>query len=210
MVTLTKVFSMREKRTKEELITILRRELSPMLTYHGVHHTIDVHEVCCFYIDHYGIKGRDAELLKIAAMGHDIGFTQTYKDHEEAGAAITRVIMGKHGYSESDMDLVAELILATKIPQSPDSFLAKVICDADLDYLGRDDFNSIGATLKDEWDNYDIIPDVHERFDKIQIGFLTSHSYHTDYAVTHRRPKKLDNLAEVEARDKKKEIAKLN
>jgi len=39
---------------------------------------------------------------------------------------------------------------------------------------------------------------------------LTSHSYHTDYAVTHRRPKKLDNLAEVEARDKKKEIAKLN
>lgn len=185
---------MKGKDIKIELYGMIQKDLPKDLTYHGIHHTIDVHNVCKFYIDHYDIKGKDAELLELAAVAHDMGFIETYKNHEIKGSEMVSVIMKKYKYSKADIDLVVELILATQIPQAPKSFLAKIICDADLDYLGRNDFESIGATLKKEWINYNIFPNLDEDFDKIQIGFLQGHQYHTDYAQDHRNPVKLDHL----------------
>ncbi len=194
---------MSKEKVKRDLYKIIRKELSSDLTYHGIHHTEDVYNVCLFYIDHYSLKKKDSELLEIAAVGHDIGFTQTYINHEQVGAEITTRIMKKYGYSTNDMDVVTQLILATKIPQTPNSFLAQIICDADLDYLGRNDFLSIGLTLKEEWANYEIVPNLEEEFDNIQIGFLKKHFYHTDYAASKRSPVKIKNLAALERKYKK-------
>ena len=191
---------------KNELYDLIRSQLAPELTYHSIHHTQDVHNVCKFYIDHYKINGREAELLEIAAVGHDVGFIKTYANHEQAGAEITSEIMKRYGYSKGDIAIVTELILATKIPQSPKSFLAQIICDADLDYLGRDDFRSIGARLKEEWRNYELVPNLDADFDNIQIGFLKSHFYHTDYAAENRGPVKLKHLSELENEQKKKAL----
>jgi uncharacterized protein len=188
---------MREEKTKSELIGLLSSKLSPHLTYHGLHHTIDVHDVCVFYADHYDLPIRETMLLKIAALGHDTGFTEIYADHERVGAEITDAIMDRHGFSKADRGLVGDLILATKIPQNPGSFLAQIICDADLDYLGRDDFMTVGLTLKEEWRHYEIVPSVDENFDKIQIGFLKSHYFHTTYAVKHRSPLKQKHLKTI-------------
>ena len=179
---------------------MIRSQLAKDLTYHGIHHTMDVHNVCKFYIEHYSIEEKEAELLEIAAVAHDIGFIKTYSNHEEVGAKMTNELMSQYGYKKADRELVSNLILATKIPQNPKNFLAQIICDADLDYLGRDDFKDIGATLKEEWRNYDIVPNLDEDFDNIQVGFLKIHFYHTDYAAKHRNPVKLKNLAELEER----------
>ena len=92
--------------------------------------------------------------------------------------------MRKHDYSKSDIKKVKDLIMATKIPQDPSTFLATILCDADLDYLGRDDFETIGKSLKEEWQSYSIFPNLDEIFDAIQIKFLSSHTYHTDFART--------------------------
>ena len=48
------------KKTIEKLYKILEEELAPELTYHGIHHTKDVHDVCKFYIKHYKIDKDDA------------------------------------------------------------------------------------------------------------------------------------------------------
>lgn len=189
---------------KQELYGIIQSQLAKDLTYHGIHHTMDVHNVCRFYIDHYDIPKHEAGLLEIAAVGHDIGFIKTYSNHEEIGSKMTTEIMSNYGYKKSDRELVSKLILATKIPQNPKSFLAQIICDADLDYLGRDDFAEIGLTLKEEWGNYDIVPNLDEDFDNIQIGFLKIHFYHTDYAAKFRNPVKLLNLEELEKRQARK------
>ncbi len=181
------------KDIKTILYKILSEDLSQCLYYHNIGHTIDVHEVCKFYIKYYDISPSRAHLLEIAAVGHDIGFTQTYHDHEVLSREITLDLMDQYGYSEEDKQLVGQMILATKIPQSPSCFLSKVLCDADLDYLGRRDFISIGQQLKEEWLHYNILKDA-AQFDGIQIGFLEKHSYHTDYAIRFRRPEKKKHL----------------
>ena len=186
------------KKTIKKLYNILETELSPDLTYHGIHHTYDVHEVCQFYIKHYELKKNDAQLLEIAAVGHDTGFTRSYQNHEDTSIEITSDIMKSEGYGKKDISKVNEMIAATKVPQAPKSFLSSLLCDADLDYLGRNDFEKIGATLKEEWKNYKIFADLDTNFNTLQIGFLKGHSYHTTFAQEHRSPTKIEHLGRLE------------
>ena len=191
---------MKEKDILNELYDLIKNELPHDLSYHGMHHTIDVHNICKFYIEHYELSEREGALLEIAAVAHDMGFIKTYKNHEQVGSEMAAEIMESYKFKKADIKIVKNLILATKIPQSPTTFLGKIICDADLDYLGRPDFLKIGVTLKEEWITYGIFPNLDEDFDKIQVGFLQGHQYHTDFAREHRTPVKLKHLEDLQQR----------
>jgi len=165
----------------------LEEKLSDKLTYHGIHHTLDVLDVTNNYIRRNKIRGRDARLLRIGALLHDYGFTETYKDHEVKGCEIAQEIMPEFGFSQKDIDLVKGLIMATKVPQNPKTEYEKIICDADLDYLGRKDFDPISSSLFQELKNYNILSDELE-WNKLQVKFLEGHSYHTAFARKNRQP----------------------
>ena len=86
--------------------------------------------------------------------------------------------------------------MATKIPQSPKTLAEKIICDADLDYLGRDDFEPISMRLYKEFISFKIIPDD-AVWDKIQIGFFESHHYFTNTSINKRAVKKSAHLHQL-------------
>lgn len=105
-------------------------------------------------------------------------------------------MMTRAGFPNKDIWIVKRLILATKIPQSPKNHLEKVICDADLDYLGRDDFKEISDKLYKELKVTS--PDFSkEEWNKKQIAFLQSHTYHTAFARRNRQPKKEERIREL-------------
>lgn len=188
----------------EELYNILERKLPAYLSYHGIHHTRDVHDVCKFYIELYDIHYQDALLLEIAAAGHDIGFIHTYKDHERMGATIVKKLMERHNFDLESIQTVSNLILSTRCPQVPTTLMERILCDADLDYLGRRDFTAISQTLKKEWSELGIFQNLDQNFDKIQINFLKSHRFHTDYARRYRKPLKERHLTLLCKQDKKR------
>ncbi len=181
------------------VINELTTGLSPALTYHGIHHTQDVLRVCKQYIRRLKIKGRDAELLQAGALIHDIGFLYTYRDHEEQGAKIAQEMLPQYGFDPQEIDIISGLIIATKVPQEPKTELEKILCDADLDYLGRNDFDPISESLFQELQNVNL---VHDRitWDNIQVKFLESHFYHTAYAKKYRQPQKAMRLEEIRKR----------
>ena len=55
------------------------------------------------------------------------------------------------------------------------------MCDSDLDYLGRADFIPVSNTLYDELKAQNIMNSLNE-WNKIQVKFLTMHSYMTSSA----------------------------
>jgi len=175
---------------------ILETKLPDKLYYHALNHTDDVLKVCNQYIRRGNIKPRDAKLLRIGALLHDIGFTETYDNHEAKGQEIAQELMGELGFSQKDIDVVKGLIWATKIPQSPQTKLEKIICDADLDYLGRRDFYKISDQLFEELKLRGLLGDKKE-WNKIQIKFLEGHSYHTKFALNIRQPVKAKRIAEL-------------
>ena len=180
---------------KSGMLKLLRNDLDPRLTYHSPAHTEDVlqHVERLAAAENITDK-RLLYLMRIAALFHDTGFLRTYEGHEEVSCAILRERLGDGILDQSELKLIDGMILATKIPQSPATLPEMIICDADLDYLGRDDFENISNSLKTEFIIYGIIKDEDE-WDRLQISFFNSHQYFTKTSIRERCPVKSQHLA---------------
>ena len=182
---------------KSGMLKLLRTDLDPRLTYHSPAHTKDVlQQVERLAAAENITDKRLLHLMRIAALFHDTGFLRSYKGHEEISCAIMRERVGRGILDESELQLIERMIMATKIPQSPVTLPEMIICDADLDYLGRDDFEHISNTLKTEFIIYGIIKDD-EEWDRLQISFFNSHQYFTKTSIRERCPVKSQHLARL-------------
>jgi len=181
---------------KDFVLDKLHNELSEKFFYHGLHHTMDVLEVAEDLGNQIGILANEMILLKTAALYHDSGFTISNVEHEELGCGIARENLPRFGYTEEEINLVCGMIMATKIPQSPKNKLEEILCDSDLDYLGRDDFYTIGATLFDELQFHSIVK-TKEDWNRIQVSFLEKHAFFTPINQERRTPRKLQYLTEL-------------
>ena len=184
---------------KEPILSRLKNELDPRLGYHNIMHTLDVLEQAEVLAKQENVTDKhDLLLLKTAAVFHDSGFLFVYKGHEEKGCEIASESL-RNVFSVEDIKKVCGMIMATKIPQSPNTLLEQIICDADLDYLGRNDFEPISQTLHKEFIIFKIIPEE-IIWDHIQIKFFESHHYFTGTSVSKRNEKKLKHLNTLKKR----------
>jgi uncharacterized protein len=88
------------------------------------------------------------------------------------------------------------MVMATRVPQQPHNTLSRILCDADLDYLGRPDFFRIGSTLFTELKHYGVISTERE-WNQLQVHFLQNHEYFTARNKRLREPQKQVHLARV-------------
>ena len=177
----------------EFILNMLKRDLASDLYYHTVGHTLDVYEMAALFAERENITEADKKLLLIAALYHDSGYLHQRDDHEHRSCEIVRGVLPGFDYSQNDIEKICQIIMATKLPQQPHSLLEQIICDADLDYLGRDDFFEIGNRLYREMQAVGRI-DNEDDWNKIQIDFLQKHHYFTNVAKTLRNTKKAENL----------------
>lgn len=162
----------------------LDKKLPGHLTYHCLDHTIDVANVCDHYISYYSVDDRISELIRVAAVAHDFGYIYGPEDHEERSILEVGPLLRK-GYLKKEIDLIEGMIRATKVPQDPSNLYEEILADADLDYLGRDDYNSLSDGLYKEFLYFGIVGSEAEWI-KLQIRFLENHNYHTDWANRNR------------------------
>ena len=183
---------------KKFILYKLERELDPRLTYHSISHTLDVLESAIRLAELEKISDSEVQLLKTACLFHDTGMLVTYRGHEEASTEICRQTLPAFNYDSKDTDTICRMIMTTKLPQCADGKLDKILCDADLDYLGRPDFFMIAHRLKYEWDILDIHPTSLMEWYRIQREFLSAHRYFTVSAINLRQEFKMKNLEQIE------------
>jgi len=181
---------------RRTILDILNTKLSKDLHYHGVHHTLDALNNCKVYLKHNHVSAHDAKLLRLGVLFHDIGFTETNLEHEQRSSEIAKKLLNNYNFPKDDIEVIMGLILSTKIPQEPKTLLEKIICDVDLDYLGRSDFYEISDQLFRELKALSVIKNIDE-WNRIQIKFLEAHKYHTEFAVKNRQPNKEQRIEEL-------------
>ncbi|KAA5541265.1 HD domain-containing protein [Adhaeribacter rhizoryzae] len=187
-------------RIKQHVLHTLKTGLSQNLTYHNLGHTLDVLEQACVIAEHENITNPDdLLLLQVSALYHDVGFLKIYSGHEEKSCAIATADLTYFGFNPDQINRVNGMINATKVPQSPLTKLEEIICDADLDYLGRDDFYRIAAGLYLEFLEQGIVKNEQD-WDLLQIRFLESHRYFTKSSLQRRQAKKLAHLQAIKER----------
>lgn len=181
----------------------LEKEL-PVLPYHGLHHTIDVWRTARTIAREEGLTQDEQFIVELAALFHDSGFIINPEGHEYNGCKVAKEVLPGLGVSDEQIETICTLIMGTVIPQNPVGKMGAVLCDADLDYLGRDDFYEIGNTLFIEMQHSGRVSDI-QSFNLIQIKFLEKHQYHTAYSIKNREPvkqKHLEQLKKIVERDK--------
>ncbi|MCE2613033.1 HD domain-containing protein [Flavobacteriaceae bacterium D16] len=178
-----------------EILEELSEQLPDFLTYHSIDHSIDVANVCNNYIEFYKIEKSLAKLIRIAAVSHDYGYLFSPKDHEERSIVEITPRLEKN-LSQKEIRFIAGMIRATKIPQNPQNFYQEIVADADLDYLGREDYNKWSERLYKEFQYFGVVK-THLEWLDVQIKFLENHSFHTDLAKENRCGPKKRKLQEL-------------
>ncbi|MDD2982139.1 MAG: adenylate/guanylate cyclase domain-containing protein [Crocinitomicaceae bacterium] len=191
-------------KAERHIIRVLEKQLSPKLHYHSIAHTKDVCDAIERLALSEGITDEALFLLKSAATYHDAGFVEQYEHNEPIGARMAEEILPDYGYSPQHIEQIKELIFVTQIPHKPKNNLEEIMCDADLDYLGREDFHEIADRLRLELREHGKI-DSDRAWDEIQVKFLTLHKYFTKTAKDMRDEKKAQNLKEIKERLKRDE-----
>jgi uncharacterized protein len=176
----------------------LELELSPTLTYHGVAHTRDQVVPAAEKLARLeGFDNEDIMLVSTATWFHDLGYVERHEDNEVVAVRMAQEVLPTLGYSATQLQIISDLILVTRLPQMPKTKLEGVIADADLSVLGsehilehiqalRSEFAAFGKVYSDEaWYAY-------------QLQFIQQHSYFTASARTLYDPQKRLNIATIE------------
>jgi uncharacterized protein len=187
---------MQIEQAREFILDKLNRELPACFHYHNATHAVDVYTGAKLIANNEGVGERETQLLLTAALYHDSGFLFGQTDHESHSCDNARLYLPNFGYSPDDIDQICDIIMATKMPQTPHHHLGEIICDADLDYLGRNDFFVLSKRLFSELVITDGLKTELE-WNKKQVIFFENHHYFTKTAIKLREPVKQEHLKEI-------------
>lgn len=184
---------------EEYILNRLETELPSFVHYHNVKHTMDVLVgVEVIAIAENIESEEDMLLLRTAALMHDMGHIVQSKGHENISCDFAREILPAYQYSDEQIEKICTLIMATQLPPHPKTLMEQIMCDADLDYLGRSDFIPVSDTLYDELHAQNIVNDKNT-WNKQQIKFISGHTYFTNFAKHNREVNKQKQIERLQS-----------
>jgi len=183
----------KDHQKKIKILTQVARASMPKLPYHNFNHAMGVYSAVNDFALLGNVEYKNRFLLKTAALLHDIIFVPGKKDNEEKSSEFAISYLQKIGYSREQAQSVGKLILATKMPQNPGDYLERLLCDADLNHLGKSNFFEQGEKLRIELGLLDSNEWYHQ-----ELEFLKGHKYHTGIAKRLRNSGKATNIQKLE------------
>jgi class 3 adenylate cyclase len=176
----------------------LQTGLPKNLYYHNMKHTVDVYTQVELIGRSENLTLEEILLLRTAALFHDAGHMIDYSTHEEMSVKLVKEILPEYQYTREQIEVISQLIMVTKLPPKPTNLLEEIICDADLDYLGRPDFLPVSNNLYQELHEHGKIGTLRE-WNELQIKFIEGHHYFTNTARRLRNVNKNSQLAKIKA-----------
>ncbi len=195
-------------KAKEYITNRLVKELPKDYFYHGAHHTFAVVKAASILAAKEKVTKQEYNLILTAAYYHDSGFLFQYKNNELFAANLVSEVLPSFDYSPEETEIVRNMILATQSKVEPNTHLEQIMCDADHDYLGTDNYHEIANTLRKELIKQGTIYEDLEWL-KIQHNYLKNkHLYYTKSAILDRKPTKVKMIKELKENIENWELSK--
>ncbi|SHI98900.1 HD domain-containing protein [Mesonia phycicola] len=182
------------EKTKKHCTQLLLKSRCNELAFHNNQHTNEVFASAKKIGIYSNLNEEELEIVLLAALFHDTGNIDCFKDHEDMSARKASDYLTSIGFNSSKIEKVVKCILATKMPQTPTNLLEQVICDADLSHLGKKNFISKNKLLREEWSEHLKMCFSNKEWVKLNIDFLERHKYFTSYGKKELQPQKEINL----------------
>ena len=192
----------RLKMVDEYIRDLFRDELPGGIKYHDADHTLHptrgVVAVANRIALSENISEHDRELLITAAYFHDTGYIREYDKNEPIAARMAGRILKLIGYQPGEIENIQKMILATDLAREPETHVEKILCDADLDHLGRDDFFELDGKLRQgrRIRGLDVSDDA--KWYEGTLRILKKHKYYTQSQKKLREKEKKKNTEKLE------------
>ncbi|WP_207424751.1 Pycsar system effector family protein [Desertivirga brevis] len=170
------------KSAQEFVFNLLRENLKPDFVYHNYKHTLQTAKACRELAEAYNLTSRDFEILMLAAIFHDTGYTETCQGHEEVSVRILKDFL-KNDYPQEDINKIEDLILSTRASSKPSGTLQEILHDADYVNMGKKRFAERAELLRIEWERVLNKKYTDLEWAEEQLGFLISKSFVTEEAT---------------------------
>jgi predicted metal-dependent HD superfamily phosphohydrolase len=182
----------------EYIRALFKDELPGGIKYHDANHTLHptrgVVAVANRIAIAENISAHDKELLIAAAYFHDTGYIREYDKNEPIAARMAGRILKLIGYQPDEIKKIQKMILATDLEREPESLIEKILCDADLDHLGREDFFELDAKIRQGRRARGIDVSDDAKWYKGTLGIIKKHRYYTESQKQKREKKKQENI----------------
>jgi predicted metal-dependent HD superfamily phosphohydrolase len=183
----------------EEYVEQILRERTPVQNYyHNLYHTLDVVESSIEIGIGEKLSPDEMEMVQIAAWFHDIGYIEKPEGHEEVSAMYAGNFLNEENYPEERIAKVVGCILATKVPQKPKTKLERVVCDSDLNHLGRDKFSARNDYFRKEQEYHRNRKLTETEWLTSTIDFMTRHHFHSGFAINSFSKIKKKNIKDLQ------------
>lgn len=189
--------------TEKFVRTLLKEKLNSDLYYHNLPHTLSVKKACEQLAARAGLLESEKEILILAALLHDTGFTNVYENHEKQSQQIAMVFLERQGYAREKIGKVNACIQATYPPHVPQDVLEELIRDADMYHLASEDYMQFNESLRHEWEVFQGRVYSDSEWIELNYNFFKDHTYHTEAARELFGPQKKANLKALKKMVKK-------
>ncbi|MDH3878173.1 MAG: HD domain-containing protein [Desulfobacterales bacterium] len=189
----------RLKMVDQYIRALFKDELPGAIKYHDANHTLHptrgVVAVANRIAIAENISEHDRELLIAAAYFHDTGYIREYDKNEPIAARMAGRILKLIGYKPNEIEKIQKMILSTDLACEPKTHFEKILCDADLDHWGREDFFKLDGKIREgrRARGIDVSDDI--KWYKGTLEIITKHQYHTESQKKMRAEKKQKNIS---------------
>jgi len=191
---------------------LFRDELPDGIKYHDANHTLHptkgVVAVANSIAISENISEHDRELLITAAYFHDTGYIREYDKNEPIAARMAGRILKLIGYKPNEVKKIQKMILSTDLGLEPKTHVEKILCDADLDHFGREDFFKLDGKIREGRRARGIDVSDDAKWYKGTLKIIKKHQYYTESQIKLREEEKQKNikrlLSKLENIEKKK------
>jgi predicted metal-dependent HD superfamily phosphohydrolase len=177
---------------------LFREELPNGIKYHDANHTLHPTKGVVAAANRIALSEKisesERELVIAAAYFHDTGYIRQFGKNEPIAARMAGRILKLIGYKPGEIKIIQSMILATDLALTPKNHIEKILCDADLDHFGRDDFFEMDGKLREGRRIRGIDVSDDEKWYKGTLDILNNHKYYTDSQKKLRNKEKQKNL----------------
>ncbi|HEY9002991.1 MAG TPA: Pycsar system effector family protein [Mucilaginibacter sp.] len=179
------------------------------LPYHNKAHTQFVVDSTIQIANHYQLSDNDFFVVVTAAWFHDTGYLKTRDHHERESVKVADNYLRQQGIDQETIARINQCIMATEMPQNPQSLLEEIISDADMFHLGTDNFPEKSKLLRKEIEAATNKEISKEDWRLKTVEFMEQHHYFTDYCNVLLNDKKKQNIEKLKERLNKEDLKKL-
>lgn len=177
---------------------LFKKELDTTFLYHNITHTKRVLKSIREIISGSNISDKDSEMLQLAALFHDTGYTKTIDDHEQESAQIAENFLINNQVDSQTIKAVKSCIMATQFDSKPKTDFEKIVRDADCSHFGKDYFNETSEFLRKELEIQGIVKFSASEWLDENIKMLSEkHEFYSNYALKNWQRQKEENLLDL-------------